>query len=225
MSEASLPDGFKERKIGPVPEHWEVVRLADVGKEFFSGGTPSTKTPEYWGGNIEWTTSACIDGLHLRHGARGITGAGLRKSSTKIVPRDNLIVGTRVGVGKVAINLTDMAINQDLTGVVVDKERAKLPFLAYFLLGQRLQALFHTYTRGTTIKGMPRDDLRGLPVTLPPLNQQDEIAGYLQTLDRKIQAEQGRRASLNVLFKSLLHHLMTGKIRVKPEETLEETAP
>jgi type I restriction enzyme, S subunit len=39
----------------------------------------------------------------------------------------------------------------------------------------------------------------------------------LQAVDAKIAAEQARRAALEELFKSLLHLLMTGKVRVKED--------
>jgi type I restriction enzyme S subunit len=39
----------------------------------------------------------------------------------------------------------------------------------------------------------------------------------LQAVDAKIAAEQVRRTALEELFKSLLHLLMTGKVRVKED--------
>jgi len=48
-----------------------------------------------------------------------------------------------------------------------------------------------------------------------PYSEQHEIARILQAVDEKICAEEGRRAALEALFKTLLHHLMTGKVRVK----------
>jgi type I restriction enzyme S subunit len=58
-----------------------------------------------------------INGIHLSSGERGITQKGLEESSTHLIPKDNLLIGTRVGVGKVTINDLDMAISQDLTGM------------------------------------------------------------------------------------------------------------
>jgi type I restriction enzyme S subunit len=51
-------------------------------------------------------------------------------------------------------------------------------------------------------------------IPLPPLDEQREIARILQAVDAKIAAEQARRAALEELFKSLLHELMSGRIRV-----------
>ena len=69
---------------------WDVVRLGEVGVEFFGGGTPSTKKPEYWNGDIQWTTSAYINGLYLQRGAKKITHDGLSNSTSRLVPKNNL---------------------------------------------------------------------------------------------------------------------------------------
>jgi len=56
---------------------------------------------------------------------------------------------------------------------------------------------------------------------LPPLPVQKRIAEILQTVDEKIQAEEKKKQALDNLFNSMLHMLMSGKLRVKfqtPEE-------
>jgi restriction endonuclease S subunit len=79
-----------------------------------------TSQPEFWGGDILWTTSAYIEGLYLDQAAKYITSQGLEKSPSKLVPQGNLLIGTRAGVGKVAINSIDIAVSQDLTAVIID---------------------------------------------------------------------------------------------------------
>lgn len=43
---------------------------------------------------------------------------------------------------------------------------------------------------------------------------QHAIAKMLSVVDRKIHAEERRKAALDALFKTLLQHLMTGKVRI-----------
>ena len=57
--------------------------------------------------------------------------------------------------------------------------------------------------------------LKSYPLPLPPVLEQREIARALLTIDEKIAAEENRKQTLEVLFKTLLHDLMTGKLRVK----------
>lgn len=52
------------------------------------------------------------------------------------------------------------------------------------------------------------------PVAVPPVDEQREIAAILQTIDRKISVHERKRATLQELFKTLLHQLMSGQIRV-----------
>jgi type I restriction enzyme S subunit len=51
-------------------------------------------------------------------------------------------------------------------------------------------------------------------IPLPPLPEQREIAAQLSAVDAKLAAEEARRAALAALFQSLLHHLLTGKVRL-----------
>jgi type I restriction enzyme S subunit len=207
---------LQETEIGPIPAHWRVVRLGEVVTRAFGGGTPSTNNPDFWGGTIPWTTSAVIqnDDVELCAFQRRITEEGLRNSSTSLAPKGSLLVGTRVGVGKAAVATFDVAISQDLTALILD-QHVDAYFVAYLLKSRWYQSWFENNKRGATIKGVPRQDLLKLPIPLPPLDEQREIARILQAVDAKIAAEQARRAALEEVFKTLLNQLMTGKVRVK----------
>ncbi|MFW8120952.1 restriction endonuclease subunit S, partial [Klebsiella pneumoniae] len=52
-------------------------------------------------------------------------------------------------------------------------------------------------------------------IPLPPLPEQRAIARILRSVDERIEAEEKKKAALEALFKTLLHHLMTAKIRVR----------
>jgi type I restriction enzyme S subunit len=211
---------------------WRQVQLAEVVTAAFGGGTPSTKNPRYWDGGIPWTTSAYLNGLYLERGAKNITKLGLDESSAKLVPKGNLLVGTRVGVGKVATNLIDVAISQDLTGLIIDHEKADIEYLAYALMSDGPQAVFRSQTRGTTIKGIPREDLLKISVPLPPSDEQRRIAQVLSTIQRATGAQDKVIAAAHEVKRSLMKHLFTyGPVpstetaHVPPKETEIGPAP
>jgi len=60
-------------------------------------------------------------------------------------------------------------------------------------------------------------------IPLPQLSVQKRIAEILQTFDEKSQAEEKKKQALGNLFNSMLHMLMSGKLRVK-FQTSEEGA-
>lgn len=202
-------EGFEMTELGPLPEEWKVISLEEVAEKFIGGGTPSTNKTEYWNGEIHWTTSRKIDGIHLEEGERKITTKGLEESSTHLIQKDNLIIGTRVGVGKVAINKVDMAISQDLTGAFIDKNKHDLEFLAYQISSDEIQNIFKECSRGTTIKGIPRDDLRKVLLKIPPLPEQRSIAFVLSTVQEAKEKTEAVIVATRALKKSLMRHLFT----------------
>lgn len=170
-------------ELGPLPESWGTVRLKDISFGFISGGTPSTKNPAYWNGEIPWMTSAHINGRTVTQGVKCITENGLKNSATNVVPKNNILIATRVGIGKVAINLIDMAISQDLTGAVLDRKKVNVDFV-YWLLSNYTSKL-KSLAQGSTIKGLLRKEIENLKLPLPPLPEQHRIAEILSTLDKK----------------------------------------
>lgn len=55
-------------------------------------------------------------------------------------------------------------------------------------------------------------------IPLPPIDEQRQIAKLLMSSDEKIAAEEDRKTALQTLFKSMLHQLMTGQIRLLSDE-------
>jgi type I restriction enzyme S subunit len=218
------PEQQKQTEIGLIPESWEVKQLNDVANDFIGGGTPSTSKSDYWDGDIHWTTSKRLGAsLYLDQGEKLITQKGLEESATHLIPKNNLLVGTRVGVGKVAILNVDMAISQDLTGVFIDINKFDAEFLAYELLSDRVQEVFAKQQRGTTIKGITREDLKyQIKLAIPEdIEIQRLVAKPLINLDMKLDLLSAELENLKNLFNSSLNQLMTGQIRVKDIEFLE----
>jgi len=60
--------------------------------------------------------------------------------------------------------------------------------------------------------------LRKNEVPLPPFPEQKRIVNILSTVDNKIEVEESRKSILKELFKTMLHKLMTGEIRLKDIE-------
>jgi len=206
-----------------IPNNWETACLADFAIEFISGGTPSTKESDFWDGEIPWTTSAPISeqDVLLCKAQRFITQRGLKSSASNIVPKGNLIVGTRVGVGKAVTNTIDMAISQDLTGVVLNYEKVQPEYISYYFKTQAVQQFFNGRKRGTTIKGVSRSDLQSLVINLPPLPEQRAIARALRAVQaarearlREIALERERKAAL-------MEHLFTHGTRGEPTKMTE----
>lgn len=194
-----------------VPFSWRLLSVKELTREFISGGTPSTKDSRLWEGDIPWTTSAPIteDAIILDTAQRFISRSALETSATNLVPKGNLLIGTRVGVGKAVVNLIDIAISQDLTGAVIDHALVDAEFIAYQFKAHGPQLYLEGRKRGTTIKGISRFDLEALELYIPPLPEQRAIAHALQAVQDAIAARRRELALERERKAALMQHLFT----------------
>ncbi len=205
-----------------LPATWTVSTLGEIAQGFLSGGTPSTKNAAFWQGRIPWITSKWLNSrLELDRGEKFISEDALKYSATAVVPRNNLIFGTRVGVGKVAVNRVDLAINQDLAGILIDPAGHDVRFLAYQLCTARIQNVVQTCKRGATIQGITRDDLKNLEIWFPSLAEQRKIAGVLGLVQQAMEQQERLLALTKELKKALLNQLFTHGLRGEPQKQTE----
>jgi len=66
-------------------------------------------------------------------------------------------------------------------------ENVDYRFLYYYLLWAGKKGLFDQYCTGSTIKHLPGEKLKILPIRMPPLAEQQRIAKILSSLDDKIE--------------------------------------
>jgi type I restriction enzyme S subunit len=203
---------LKETEIGLVPEHWDVVKLGDVAKTA-SGGTPSRKNPEYFGGKIHWVKSGELNDSLVSCTEETLTEMGIINSNARVFPKGTLLIAMYgATAGKVGILECEAASNQAVCAVFPQKILSS-NFLFYVFMYRRSKLLSERY--GGAQPNISQTVIKAFNIPLPPLHEQHEIVRILQAVDKKLQAEEARKQALEALFKTLLNNLMTGKIRVK----------
>ncbi len=209
---------LKETEIGEIPADWEVVKLEQVG-EVLTGNTPSKAKKEYWiNGTIDF-----------------VKPSGYRNSCITSIRK----------ISEYAVHVARL-VHQDLIfSFVCDKYREKLVFteenrhliskLTHIVpndtINKHVHLFFTLQTQAeqieklkavTTIPIVNKSKFMKVLIPLPPLPVQKRIAEILQTVDEKIQAEEKKKQALDNLFNSMLHMLMSGKLRVKFRTVEEE---
>lgn len=208
------PELYKQTKLGWIPKEWEVATIKDVCNEFINGGTPSTKNPSYWIGTIPWITGAdFLETFEVGYIRRHINENALIGSSTHLIKSGNILLVTRTGVGKLAIAPFDVAISQDITGLVLNAELLDVGFFYYYL--QVLVEDFKKMNQGTSINGIIRNDLEEKQIARPPINEQKMIKRVLGSIDSLIKNETNDLAKYNQLKIGLMSDLLTGKVRIE----------
>ena len=111
------------------------------------------------------------------------------------------MVGTRVGVGKVAINAIPMSTSQDIVSLMnIDDAKWDKKFLCKVISARNLYLL--SQARGATIKGIKIDTLAKLEIPEIPLNEQRHIAAVLDKVSDLIAKRREQLDKLDELVKA-----------------------
>jgi type I restriction enzyme S subunit len=205
----------KQTEVGPVPESWEVLKLQEICS-LISGGTPSKQKPEFWSGLIPWVSPKDMKKPRLSDVVDHISEAALKDGSS-LAPSGTVFVVIRGMIlakdVPVALAEVPMAFNQDMKAIIPGP-RVEPSFLLY-ALGAFKQHLFQKVGRsahGTMT--LMSSELAKFAIPLPDKNTQREVAEAIETIERKHQQHQRKHGVLTSLFRTLLHQLMTARIRV-----------
>src|SRR4030043_88027 len=206
---SSLKTGIKNKNtpIGKIPVDWEVARFKNIATAFYNGGTPDTTNKDYWNGSIPWITGADFENQKVKTIRRYITPDGVKNSATSVIPKGNLLIVTRTGVGKVAIAPFDIAISQDITGVILDSQKASPEFIYWYL--DFISSKLKSTIQGTSISGLLRTDLEEVDLPLPVVAEQKKIAEILTTVDEAIEKTDQIIEKTKEAKKGLMQRLLT----------------
>ncbi|MGL5234091.1 MAG: restriction endonuclease subunit S [Empedobacter falsenii] len=203
---------YKNTVIGPIPIDWEVKKLGEVVDKIAGGGTPSRLNEKYWDGDIFWATVKDLNSNKLISTIEKISDLGLSNSSATLVKKGNLIIATRMALGKIVKNEIDVAINQDLKALYF-KNNVINEFGYYWYESNNEK--INDFGTGSTVKGISLIDLRNLTFPLPPLLEQQKIAEILSTWDKAIQDTEAIIKKLEDRNKTLAFSLLRGKMVCK----------
>lgn len=179
-------------------KNWITYNLADICKNIYSGGTPSTKHPEYWGGNLKWLSSGETSQKFIYDTQRKITEAGVNNSSTKLAHKNSVVIATAgqgYTRGQVSFLMTDTYMNQSVIACQPD-ERKVLPLYLYYNLDSRYAELRLLSDGTSTRGGLSGRILKKMEILLPSIEEQSKIVAMLYSLDKKVEINESINKNL-----------------------------
>lgn len=192
--------------FGNLPEEskYDTVDLGDIA-DMLSGGTPSSKHPEYYGGNIPFVSTPCLGANYIseENAQNWLTELGVEKSTTHVIPAYSIMYGSRVGVGKCSINTCDMCTNQDILSFFnIDLQRYDLLYIKKVL--DQYFDYMDAQKRGSTIKGVPSDLVKGIRIPDVSMDMQKRFAAFTEQSDKsKFELEQAL-SELTATYKRII---------------------
>ena len=212
----------KQTEIGLIPESWEVMPLGAIAK-IGNGSTPKRNNVGYWEyGNIPWLNSTKIHELFVTEADQFVTPLAVKECHLpRVAPNSLLIAITGQGktLGNSAIVRFETCINQHLAYAQFHSEKIIPDFVLWFMQ-TRYDFLRSIAQSGGSTKGaLTCGYLKTHLIPIPEKNEQNEIVNIFGQLENKQKVIARKRAFLQDLFRTLLHELMTAKIRVNGSRT------
>lgn len=163
-----------------IPKHWNTNKLkffADIS----TGTTPSTANDEYWKEAAEnwYTPSDFKEGdIHLKESLRRVSSVAFEKSACRIFKKNVvLVVGIGATLGKVGISSVECSANQQINAIEFYDNVYPL-FGAYYL--SSLKEVMNSLASTATLAIMNQSITGSIPFVCPTLDEQKEIADYLE---------------------------------------------
>jgi len=198
--------------------NWQSRPLGELATTT-SGGTPSRKRKDYYGGSIPWVKSGELNDDYIFETEEHITEAGLKNSSAKIFSSGTVLIALYgATVGKTSILRTDASTNQAVCGITPGPD-LDAGYLRYHLISLRRELLSHRY--GGAQPNISQQIVRDQKIAYPPLPEQKKIADILSTVQRAIEAQERIIQTTTELKKALMHKLFTEGLRNEPQKQTE----
>jgi len=207
---------LKETEIGQVPEEWKINKVGDYCLSSAFGPRFSNSLYDV-NGNIALlrTTDLDSDG-NISYSTMPKVKLEIQQFKNHFLLANDLVI-SRSGTCGIAAVFSNFEIPV-LPGAFLIRFRLSNVinpfFLKYYINSEAGHARISQLADGAIQKNISGKKILNFYIPVPSHNIQNQILTILSAIDQKLAAEQSRKEALDTLFASLLHDLMTAKIRV-----------
>lgn len=217
---------FKDSKIpwiGKIPKHWEVSKIKYVVSKKITDGTH--QTPEYADENTgspflsaKDVTSGYINWENIKY----ITKSLHNQLQKEVKPQKDDILLAKNGTTGIAALVTDdkiFDIYVTLALIRANKNIVLPKFLLYIINSELCKIQFNLSLIGIGVQNLHLNLINNTLILLPPLDEQKEIAEFLDkkcaSIDKLSANYQSQIHALKEYKKSLIYECVTGKKEIK----------
>lgn len=217
------------KEKGILKDTWKSMALENCGT-WSGGGTPSMSCGDYWeNGNIPWITSKDMKNIYIEKTQKYITEKGVEFSSAKYIDKPAILFVTRSGILRrifpVCMVKIPFTVNQDLK-VLVPSKMVCLEYLYWICIYKSNKILGTCMKSGTTVESISTDKLKKFKITVPTIEEQQEIVNILDKLlakYNKIKNLEQQLEKIELLKKAILAKAFRGELGTNnPDEESAE---
>ncbi|EAH8849188.1 restriction endonuclease subunit S [Campylobacter lari] len=207
-----LKDNTKENY--KLPQGWEWKSLGDIG-EIITGTTPSKNNPNFYGNEYPLFKPSDLNGdMVIKYASDNLSKVGF--DNARNLPKNTiLIVCIGASIGKVGLSGVNGSCNQQINAIIPSSTFVS-KYLFFVCLSNYFQEILKKNASQTTLPIINKTEFSKLKIPLPPLQEQEQIASYLDEFSSNVkklkQNYQTQIKNLQELKKSLLDKAFQGRL-------------
>ena len=215
---------FKPSPLGPIPKNWEVMELNNLAvKRYGIVDGPfgsNLKTIHYRSEGIPIIQSGFVASNYFKVDKYLYVDIDKFNEQKRSAVHGGDIVMAKIGAncGGCAIlphNHPESILAGNSLKITPDNTVIKTEFLLYLLHYLQDIGVIDCIKTVTAQPAISLSSLKTLDIPVPPMSEQNKIAGSICTVDRKLAAAKVKLAKAKDLKQGLMNDLLTGKVRVK----------
>ena len=209
-----IKQGYKQTKVGIIPEDWEVVKIKEVAK--VKDGTHFS--PKSTTGDFKYITSKNIKFGYLDLSDISYVSEEEHKVIYKSCPVKNgdlLLTKDGANTGNACINTLNEEFSLLSSVAFIDGFENTLfnQFLLQQILWNKTQTRLQAEMSGQAITRLTITKIDSFNIILPPLKEQEKIAEILTTWDETITKQEELIKAKELQKKGLMQKLLSGEVR------------
>lgn len=194
-----------------VPGNWCWTKVGCIS-EIITGGTPSKKHPEYYGGEFPFFKPSDLDsGRNVFYASEYLTDSG--KEVSRIIPANSSAVCCIGSIGKCGYLLRDGATNQQINSAIPCINPL---YLFYYFNTEEFVNELRSKASATTISIVNKSKMEQCTIPLAPLPEQQRIVARIESLFAKLDEAKEKAQAVVDSFEerkaAILHHAFTGEL-------------
>lgn len=202
--------------MGDIPEHWEVKRFKDYFSDYTTGMTPDSKNENYFSfdGDNTWVSIADLNSRLVDKSSINLSDLAVKAFTPIKVKKGALMFSFKLSIGKIGFAAKDLYTNEAIASLHANRHW-NLNYL-YYILPKILFGNANENIYGA--KMLNQKTMLQMLLIVPPIDEQQSIATYLDTqcsrIDAIVENIDSQIEAYTKLKKSLISEVVTGKKRV-----------
>lgn len=207
--------GYQRTPAGVIPAEWDHALLGERA-DIYRGGSPRP-IQDYItqsGGGVNWIKigDVGIDEKYITRTAEKITPEGAARS--RAVHAGDLILSNSMSFGRPYVLALDGCIHDGWLVIQNYHDTFCQDFLYYLLSSDFVFQQYTFMAAGSSVQNLNKSKVEALRVVIPPLPEQERIAGALSDADGLIAALERLTAKKTDIMRGAMALLLTGKTRL-----------